>query len=93
MAHTIETPRKLSNMQAVLLQMFETDLSESDLKEVKNLLSRFLFKKAEEAAEIAMKEKGVTMEQIEQELKDNIENGSRTEYLKKLRSKKYESSH
>jgi len=93
MAHTIETPRKLSNMQAVLLQMFETDLSENDLKEVKNLLSRFLFNKAEEAAEIAMKEKGVTMKQIEQEMKDNIENGNRTEYLKKLRSKKYESSH
>lgn len=84
MAHTIETPRKLSNMQAVLLQMFETDLSESDLKEVKNLLSRFLFKKAEESANKAMKDRGITLKQIEQELKDNIENGNRTEYLKKL---------
>lgn len=93
MAQPLQTPRRLSNMQAVLLQMFETDLSENDLKEVKNLLSRFLFKKAEEAADKAMKEKGITLEQIEQEMKDNIENGSRTEYLKKLRTNKHESSH
>ena len=93
MAHATQTPRKLSNMQAALLQMFETDLSENDLKEVKNLLSRFLFKKAEEAAEKAMKKRGVTVQEIEQEMHDNIENGSRTEYLKKLRDGKHEGSH
>ncbi len=93
MAHPVQTPRRLSNMQAVLLQMFETDLSENDLKEVKNLLSQFLFKKAEEAADKFMKDNGVTIEQIEQEMKNNIENGSRTEYLKKLRANKHESSH
>ena len=80
-------------MQAVLLQMFETDLSENDLMEVKNLLSRFLFKKAEEATENAMKEKGITLEQIEQEINENIENGSRTAYLTKLKASRLESSH
>lgn len=93
MAHATQTPRKLSNVQAILLQMFETDLSENDLKEVKNLLSRFLFKKAEESAEKAMKKQGITVQEIAQEMHNNIENGSRTEYLKKLRDRKHEGSH
>lgn len=93
MTKPIQTPRRLSNMQAVLLQMFETDLSENDLMEVKNLLSRFLFRKAEEAADKAMREKGSTLEQIEEEMENNIEKGSRTEYLRKLRASEHESGH
>jgi hypothetical protein len=92
MTKTIETPRKLSNMQAMLLQMFEADLSENDLLEVKNLLSRFLFKKAEQEAEKAMKAKDITLKQLNKEM-DNMTQGNRSNYLRKIRSQKHESSH
>jgi hypothetical protein len=60
---------------------------------VKNLLSKFLFKKAQETAETAMKEQGITVKHIEQEMNDAIVNGNRTQYLQKIRKTKHESSH
>jgi hypothetical protein len=60
------------------------DLPENDLKEGKNLLTRFLFKKAEQEAEKSMKIKGMTNELFNKEI-DELNEGSRTEYLNKIR--------
>lgn len=84
MTQAIEVHRKLSNAQVLLLQLFERDLPEDDLKEVKNLLTRFLFKKAEQEAEKSMKVKGMTNQQLNKEI-DELNNGSRTEYLNRIR--------
>ena len=84
MTQTIDRPRKLSNAQVLLLQLFERDLPEEELLEVKNLLTRFWFKKAEQEAEKAMKTKGMTLQQLNQEI-DELNEGSRTEYLTKIR--------
>lgn len=84
MVQAIETNRKLSNAQVLLLQLFERDLPEDDLKEVKNLLTRFWFKKAEQEAEKSMKNKGMTNQQLNKEI-DELNEGSRTEYLNKIR--------
>jgi predicted transcriptional regulator len=91
MVNTLENPRRLSNAQAVLLQLFETDLPEEDLKEVKNLLTRFLFKKAEKEADKAMKAKGMTLVKMEKEI-EKLNNSSRTDFLKNLKAN-HEGSH
>ena len=62
----------------------EKDLPEDNLKEVKNLLKRFWFKKAEQEAEKSMKAKGMTQQQFNKEI-DDLNEGSRTEYLNKIR--------
>jgi hypothetical protein len=84
MTQAIDAHRKLSNAQVLLLQLFERDLPEDDLKEVKNLLTRFWFKKAEQEAEKSMKIKGITNQQLNKEI-DELNDGSRTEYLNKIR--------
>jgi hypothetical protein len=84
MTQTIEAHRKLSNVQVLLLQLFERDLPEADLKEVKNLLTRFWFQKAEQEAEKSMKTKGMTLQQLNKEI-DELNDGSRTDFLNKIR--------
>ncbi len=84
MTQAVDVHRKLSNAQVLLLQLFERDLPEADLKEVKNLLTRFLFKKAEQEAEKSMKAKSMTNQQLNKEI-DELNEGSRTEYLNKIR--------
>jgi hypothetical protein len=46
MVETIEKPRRLSNVQALLLQLFERDLPESDLLELRDLLTQHFAKKS-----------------------------------------------
>lgn len=46
----------------------EKDLPKDDLKESKNLLTRFWFKKAEQEVEKSMKAKGMTHEQLNKEI-------------------------
>jgi hypothetical protein len=84
MTQTIDAHRKLSNTQVLLLQLFERDLPEDDLKEVKNLLTRFWFKKAEQEAEKSMKTKGKTHQRLNTEI-DALNDGSRTEFLNKIK--------
>lgn len=83
----VESVRKLSNAQAYLLQLFERDLPEKDLKEVKNMLTKFFFEKAEKAADNALKEKGISIEEFEREI-EKMNDGNRTEILKSIRNKK-----
>jgi DNA replication protein DnaD len=80
------TPRKLSNVQTLLLQMFETNLSENDLKEVRNVLTRHFFKKAEQSADKHMKENGITLKDINKGIAELNEN--RTAYTQKMRGSK-----
>lgn len=88
----VESVRKLSNAQAYLLQLFERDLPEKDLKEVKNILTKFFFEKAEKAADNALKEKGISIEEFEKDI-EKMNDGNRTEMLSSIRSKHHESSH
>jgi hypothetical protein len=76
--------RKLSNIQVLLLNMFETDLSEEDLKEVKNLLSRHFFEKAQKEADNHMNAHGISTDDIEKKIKEM--NKNRTEFKKKMRA-------
>ena len=91
MVATLEHPRKLSNAQALMLQLFERELPEEDLKEMRNILAKFLFKKAELEAEKSMKANGLTLNQLNKDIEE-INNGNRTDHLKKLRAEKNESS-
>lgn len=76
-------PQRLSNAQAAILQLFQNDLSDEELNELRRVLVQYLFKKAENAAEKAMKEKGKTIEDIERS-SDEI-NEHRGNYLKRIR--------
>lgn len=60
------------------------DLPEDNLNETHNLLTRLLFKQAEQEADKSMKIKGLTNQQLDQAI-DELNQGSRTEYLKKIR--------
>lgn len=88
----VESVRKLSNAQSFLLQLFERDLPEEDLKEVKNILTKFFFEKAEKAATNALAEKGIPIEEFEKDI-EKMDDGNRTEMLRSIRSKQHASSH
>ena len=78
------TPRRLSNAQSLLLQLFERDLSESELTDMRQVLTRHFAQKAEAEAEHILKLKKQTAKQLERESAAINEN--RTSYLQKLRS-------
>ena len=80
------TPRRLSNAQALLLQLFERDLSESELTDMRQVLTKHFAKKAEVEAERMLKLKKQSAKQLEQESAAINEN--RTAYLQQLRSDK-----
>lgn len=77
-------PRKLTNGQALLLQLFERELTEEDLTAVRQVLVKHLAKKAEAEAERILKEKRIDAKTIEKET--NGINENRTQYFNKLRS-------
>jgi hypothetical protein len=60
------------------------NLPEDNLPEAKNLLTRFLFKQAEHEAYKSMKIKGLTNQHLDQAI-DELNQGSRTKNLKKIR--------
>ena len=60
------------------------DLPEDNSPETNNLLIRLLFKQAEQEADKSMKIKGLTNQQLNQAI-DELNQGSRTENLKKKR--------
>ncbi|AYQ35456.1 hypothetical protein [Runella sp. SP2] len=79
-------PRKLTNGQAMLLQLFERDLPEEELVNVRNVLTQYFFQKAEQEADKAMKAKGKTIAQLDEEIRE-LNEKSRTDALKNLRNK------
>ena len=56
----------LNNAQVELMKLFSTNLSESDLKDLKELLSRFYAEKAVNAADEVWDQKGLTNEDMDQ---------------------------
>jgi hypothetical protein len=56
----------LSNVQAELLKLFSKDIPEKQLKELKNVIARFLFEKARDKAAAEWEKKGYTEEILEQ---------------------------
>jgi hypothetical protein len=54
----------LSNVQIELLKLFTTDLSEEDLKELREQLAQFYARKSVQKANEAWQEKGLTEEDI-----------------------------
>lgn len=55
----------LSNVQLELLKLYATDLSEEDLKELKDTLAKFYAKKSIQLANRVWKEKGLTNEDMD----------------------------
>jgi len=84
--HATPHPRRLTNAQALLLNLFDRDLSEAELTDMRQVLTRHFANKAEEEAERVMKAKGQTARTIEQSSKAINEN--RTSYRQRLRSDK-----
>ena len=54
----------LSNIQAELLQLFSTDISEKHLTELRGIIARFLLDKAMDKADAIWDEKGYTDEKL-----------------------------
>ena len=78
---TIYGTKRLSNGQAMLLRLFDRDLPEENLLEIKNILSRYLFEKAQQEADKLIDEGKVTLTDIEKASKEIAEH--RGNYLKK----------
>jgi hypothetical protein len=57
-------PQLLSNVQQELLKLFATGISDEALTELKDLISKFLFEKAVQKADVAAKEKGYNQDTI-----------------------------
>ena len=78
------SPRRLSNAQSLLLQLFERDLPEAELTDMRRLLTRHFAQKAEEEAERILNERHESAQEIE---KDSAAlNENRTAYVQQLRS-------
>ncbi|PWK26642.1 hypothetical protein LV89_02151 [Arcicella aurantiaca] len=75
--------QRLSNAQLLLLNMFEHDLSETDLESLRKNLVKFLNSKLQDELNTVIKAKKMTPKDINfDETGDN-----RTEYLAKIRAK------
>lgn len=55
----------LNNAQLEIMKLFSTDLSEGELKELKNLIAQFYAAKAIKAADEVWDEKGLTNEDMD----------------------------
>ena len=80
------TPRRLSNAQSLLLQLFERDLSESEITDMHQVLTKHFAQKAEAEAERLLKAEEQSAKQVEHE--SAALNINRTAYLQQLRSGK-----
>lgn len=61
----------LSNIQVELLKLYSTDLSETDLSELKDQLAQFYAKKAIHSANQQWKEKGLSDKDMDNWLEDD----------------------
>ncbi|MEO8149611.1 MAG: hypothetical protein ABI723_18375 [Bacteroidia bacterium] len=58
--------RPLTNLQMLLLKMYEVNVSDKDLKEISKMISEYFMKLAIDSANKVWIEKGYTIEKIEQ---------------------------
>ena len=79
-------PQRLTNGQALLLELFHQDLTENDLQEVRNLLSRHFAQKARIEAQKYVQENNISQKELKQTTGSIHDN--RTEYLRKIRKVK-----
>ena len=84
MTQAIDTHRKLSNVQVVLLQAFQFDLPDAELLEVKEVLSKHFAHKARMEADRLIDEGKITLKGLEKASKQITEH--RGNYLKKIRN-------
>lgn len=56
----------LSNIQAELLKLFSVDIPEKNLKELKNIIARYLLEKARDKADTVWDKKDYTDEKLQQ---------------------------
>ena len=82
----MSNPQRLTNGQALLLELFHQDLTENDLQEVRNLLSRHFAQKARVEVQKYVLENNISQKELKQTT-DSI-NDNRTEYLRKIRKAK-----
>jgi hypothetical protein len=78
----MSNPQRLTNGQALLLELFHQDLTENELQEVRNLLSRHFAQKARAEAQKYVLENNISQKELKQTT-DSI-NDNRTEYLRKI---------
>jgi hypothetical protein len=67
----IETKNRLTNLQLELLKLFQFQLNDDQLVEIKNLLSRYFAERASNAMDKLWEEKGWTNETMENWLKEH----------------------
>jgi hypothetical protein len=67
----IEAKNKLTNLQLELLKLFQFQLDNSQLDEIKNLLSRYFAERASNETDKLWEEKGWTNETMEQWLSEH----------------------
>ncbi|MEM1320313.1 MAG: hypothetical protein AAGG75_08650 [Bacteroidota bacterium] len=72
----MNNPKKLSNIQLELLKMFSLDLSEEQLKEIKDLLSKYFADKITDQMDQLFEENNWGEEQIEKWAQEHM----RTKY-------------
>jgi len=60
----------LSNIQSELLQLFNANIPDKDLEELKTVLARFLLDKARDKADIIWNDRGYSEEKLQQILSE-----------------------
>jgi len=60
----------LTNVQSELPQLFNAEIPDKDLEELKTIIARFLLDKARDKADIVWNEKGYTDEKLQQILSE-----------------------
>lgn len=81
--NSLPQPRKLTSAQALLLRLFDRDLPETELTDLRQVLTKHFAKKAEAEAGRLLKANGQTANDIGQDTQAINEN--RTAYLRKVR--------
>lgn len=84
MVNSAQNTHKLTNVQALLLQTFQFDLTEIELLEVKKLLTNHFAQKAREEADKLINDGVVKLENLDKASEEII--NDRGSYLKKIRS-------
>ena len=56
----------LSNIQSEMLKLFSTDIPEKELKEIKDIIARYLLDKARDKADAVWDNKGYSDEKLQQ---------------------------
>jgi hypothetical protein len=84
MSVMVHAPRKLNEAQTSILRLFEREMTQNELDELKDTLVDFLDRRLQKELERVMQEKNISPQDIS---KLGIK-GNRTAYLQKIRRQK-----